>query len=94
MSWNMFFCMAGCCEKLFVMFFVFTFVFVLSEKKKKKSFEPTKLIKPTAKNRTAICRKTDFKQYASVLIIRKPMSFGSIINLAKHRAYRTAHTPT
>ena len=92
MSWNMFLCMASCCEKLFVMFLVFSFVFVLS--KKKKSFKPTKLIKPTAKNRTAICRKTDFKQYASVLIIRKPTSTGSIINLAKHRAYRTAHTPT
>ena len=33
MSWNMFLCMAGCCEKLFVMFLLFTFVFVLSEKK-------------------------------------------------------------
>ena len=91
MSWNMFFCMAGCCEKLFVMFLVFTFVFVLS---KKKSFKPTKPIKPTAKNRTAICRKLDLKQYASILIIRKLTSIGSVINLAKHRAYRTAHTPT
>ena len=92
MSWNMFLCMAGCCEKLFVIFLVFTFGFMLSEKKK--SFKPTKPIKLTAKNHTAICRKTDPKWYALVLIMRKPTSIGSVINLAKHQADRTTHTPT
>ena len=91
MSWNMLLCMAGCCEKLFVMFLVFTFVFVLSEKK---CFKLTKPIKSTTKNRTAICRKTNPKWYASILIMRKPTSIGSVINLAKHRADRTAHTST
>ena len=88
MSWNMFLCMAGCCEKLFLMFLVFTFVFVLSGKKK--CFKPIKL---TTKNRTAICRKTDPKRYALVLIMRKPNFIGSVINLAKQRANRTPHTP-
>ena len=87
----MFLCMAGGCEKLFVMFLVFTFVFVLSEKK---CFKLTKPIKSTAKNRTAICRKTNPKRYASILIMRKPTSIGSVINLAKHWADRTAHTST
>ena len=87
----MFLCMAGCCEKLFVMFLVFTFVFVLSEKK---CFKLTKPIKSTTKNRTAICRKTNPKWYASILIMRKPTSIGSVIKLAKHRADRTAHTST
>ena len=91
MSWNMFLCMAGCCEKLFVMFLLFTFGFVLSEKK---CFKLTKPIKSTAKNRTAICRKTNPKRYASILIMRKPTSIGSVINLAKHWADRTAHTST
>ena len=43
----MFLCMAGCCEKLFVMFLLFIFVFVLSEKKKKKvSNRPNRLNRP------------------------------------------------
>ena len=47
----------------------------------------------TAKNRTAIDRKTDPRRCASVLIMKKLISFGSIINLEKNHHYRTAHTP-
>ena len=90
MSWNMFLCMASCCEKLFVIFLVFTFGFMLSEKKK--SFKPTKPIKLTAKNHTAICRKTDPKWYALVLIMKKPIPISLVINLEKNRANRTMHT--
>ena len=43
MSWKMFLCMAGCCEKLFVMFLLFTFGFVLFEEKKNVSNQPNQL---------------------------------------------------
>lgn len=42
--------------------------------KKKKFSNPTKPIKLTAKSNTAICRKTNPKQYALVLITRKSIS--------------------
>ena len=48
----------------------------------------------TAKNRTAIGRKTDLRWCASIPIMKKPISIGSVINLEKNRPYRTAHTPT
>ena len=48
----------------------------------------------TAKNRTAIGQKTDLKRCASVPIMKKLISIGSVINLEKNRPYRTAHTPT
>ena len=48
----------------------------------------------TAKNRTAIGRKTDPRRCASVPIMKKPISISSVINLEKNRPYRTAHTPT
>ena len=48
----------------------------------------------TAKNRTAIGRKTDPRRCASVPIMKKSISIGSVINLEKNSPYRTAHTPT
>ena len=42
----------------------------------------------TAKNRIAIGQKTDPRQCASVPIMKKPISIGSIINLEKNRPYR------
>ena len=59
-----------------------------------KYFKPIKPTKPTTKNRTAIGRKTDLRQYASVLIMKKPISIGSVINLEKNCHYRIAHTPS
>ena len=59
-----------------------------------KYFKPTKPTKPTAKNRTAIGRKTDPRRCASVLIMKKLISIGSVINLKKNHPYRTVHTPT
>ena len=56
--------------------------------------KPTKSIKPSRSNRTAIGRKTDPNWYASVLIITKPISIGSITNLKKYQANRTVHTPS
>ena len=56
--------------------------------------KPTKSIKPSRSNRTAIGRKTDPNWYASVLIITKPISIGSVTNLKKYRANRTVHTPS
>ena len=47
----------------------------------------------TAKNRTTIGRKTDPRQCASVPIMKKPISIGSVINLEKNCPYRTAHIP-
>ena len=73
---------------------IFSFYFWVYVVWEKKSFKPIKPIKSTTKNRTAICRKTNPKWYASILIMRKPTSIGSVINLAKHRADRTAHTST
>ena len=57
-------------------------------------FKPNKPIKLTAKNRTAIGGKTDPMRYVSVLIMRKPILIGSVINLEKNWAYRTTHTPS
>ena len=54
----------------------------------------TKPIIPSRSNRTAIGWKTDPYRYASVLIITKPIPIGSVTNLKKYRANRTAHTPT
>ena len=45
--------------------------------------KPTKLIKPSRSNRTTIGRKTDPNWYASILIITKPISIGSVTNLEK-----------
>ena len=42
----------------------------------------------TAKNRIAIGQKTDPRRCASVPIMKKPISIGSIINLEKNRHYR------
>ena len=53
--------------------------------------KPTKL---TTKNRIAIGQKTDLRRCASVSIMKKPISIGSVINLEKNRPYRTMHTPT
>ena len=52
----------------------------------------TKLIKPSRSNRITISRKTDPNRYASVLIITKAISIGSVTNLEKNRANRTVHT--
>ena len=60
----------------------------------KKYFKLTKPTKPTTKNRIAIGQKTDLRQCASVSIMKKPISIGSVINLEKNRPYRTTHTPT
>ena len=46
----------------------------------------------TTKNRIAIGQKTDPRRCASVPIMKKPISIGSVINLKKNRP--TAHTPT
>ena len=54
----------------------------------------TKPIKPSRSNRTTISRKTDPNRYASILIITKPISIGSVTNLEKNRANGTMHTPT
>ena len=54
----------------------------------------TKPTKPTTKNHIAIGQKTDLRQCASVSIMKKPISIGSVINLEKNRPYRTTHTPT
>ena len=48
--------------------------------------KPTKLIKRSRSNCTAIGRKTDPNRYASVLIITKPIPIGSVTNLEKNRA--------
>ena len=56
--------------------------------------KPTKSIKSSRSNCTAIGRKTDLNQYASVLIIIKPIPIGLETNLEKNRADRTTHTPT
>ena len=56
--------------------------------------KPTKPIKWSWSNCTAIGRKTDPNRYASVLIITKPIPIGSVTNLEKNRADRTVHTPT
>ena len=56
--------------------------------------KPTKPIKPSRSNRTAIGWNTDPNRYASVLIITKPIPVGSVTNLKKNRANRTVHTPT
>ena len=50
-------------------------------------------IKPSRSNRTAIGRKIDPNQYASVLIITKPILIDSVTNLKNNRANRTVHTP-
>ena len=55
--------------------------------------KPTKPIKPSRSNRTAIGGKTDPNRYASVLSITKPIHIGSVTNLKKYRADRTVHTP-
>ena len=47
----------------------------------------------TTKNRTAIVRKTDPRQCASVPIMKKPISISLVINLEKNLHYRTTHTP-
>ena len=47
----------------------------------------------TAKNRTAIGRKTDPRQCASVPIMKKPISISLVINLEKNLHYQTTHTP-
>ena len=49
----------------------------------------------TAKNRIAIDRKINPRRCASVPIMKKPISIGSVINLKKkNHPYRTAHTPS
>ena len=55
--------------------------------------KPTKPIKSSRPNCTAIGRKTDHNRYASVLIMRKPIPIGSVRNSRKNRADRIAHTP-
>ena len=55
--------------------------------------KPTKPIRPSRSNRTAIGRKTDPNRYTLVLIITKPIPIGSVTNLKKYRANQTAHTP-
>ena len=55
--------------------------------------KPTKLIKPSRSNCITISRKIDPNQYASVLIITKPIPIDSITNLKKKMSARTAHTP-
>ena len=47
------------------------------------NFEPTKPIKLTIKNCTAIGQKVDPRQYASIPIMRKSISIGLVINLGK-----------
>ena len=74
------------CEQIF---FMWTNFFLLMFQ-----IKPTKSIKPSRSNRTAIGRKTDPNWYASVLIITKPISIGSITNLKKYQANRTVHTPS
>ena len=54
----------------------------------------TNSIKPSQSIRTTKSQKTDPNRYASVLIITKPISIGSVTNLEKNRANRTMHTPT
>ena len=56
--------------------------------------KPIKPIKPSRSNCTAIGWKTDLNQYASVLIITKPIPIGLVTNLEKNQANRTTHTPT
>ena len=48
--------------------------------------------RPNRLNRTAIGQKTDPRRCASVPIMKKPISIGSVINLEKNHHYRTAHT--
>ena len=55
--------------------------------------KPTKQIKLSRSNCTAIGWKTDLNRYASILIITKPIPIGSVTNLKKNRADQTAHTP-
>ena len=55
--------------------------------------KPTKSIKLNRSNRTAIGWKIDPNRYASVLIITKPIPIGSVTNLKKNWADKTAHTP-
>ena len=74
------------CEQIF---FMWTNFFLLMFQ-----IKPTKPIKPSWSNCTAIGRKTDPNWYASVLIITKPISIGSVTNLKKYRANRTVHTPS
>ena len=53
----------------------------------------TKLIKQTVRNHNAIGRKIDPKRYAFVLIMRKQIPIGLMINLGKNQAGQTVHTP-
>ena len=74
------------CEQIF---FMWTNFFLLMFQ-----IKPTKPIKPSWSNCTAIGRKTNPNCYASVLIITKPISIGSVTNLKKYRANQTVHTPS
>ena len=82
------------CLALYLYFFDWScrLVQVLAKVKKNKHKKLTKPIKPIVKNCTAIGQKTDPKRYASVLIMRKLIPIGSVTNLRKNQADRTAHT--
>jgi len=55
--------------------------------------KPTKSIKPSLSNCITISRKIDPNQYASVLIITKPIPIDSVTNLKKKKRVTEPHTP-
>lgn len=55
--------------------------------------KPTKLIKSSRSNRTAIGRNANPNRYASVLIITKSIPISSVTNLKKKNEWTELRTP-